>query len=181
MDRGAWWATVRRVAKSQTHLKWLRRRVREYSVLGSSYFSLASLLLGAMFSCDTLSGESSELGLPASTPSWGVLSGSNGSGGFNEFVSQATCPLWCCCVCVFFHITLNVLFKHLACETGSPGGFVEKQIEIVSEKLIKPKREVESIWHEMEIDNMKQEKKWMKFTIKPPNQIRAWLSLNLYW
>ena len=59
---------------------------------------------------------------------------------------------------MFFHITLNVLFKHLVCETGSPGGFVEKQIEIVSEKLIKPKREVESIWHEMEIDNMKQEK-----------------------
>ena len=54
---------------------------------------------------------------------------------------------------------LNVLFKHLICETGSPGGFAEKQIEIVSEKLIKLRREVWPIWHGMEIVNMKKEKK----------------------
>ena len=58
---------------------------------------------------------------------------------------------------------LNVLFKHLICETGSPGGFAEKQIEIVSEKLIKLRREVWPIWHEMEIVNMKKEKKKNEF------------------
>ena len=42
MDRGAWWATVHRVAKSQTWLKWLSTHIRIYNVYLSKKFRWGS-------------------------------------------------------------------------------------------------------------------------------------------
>ena len=36
MDRGAWWATIHRVTKSQTQLKWLRTHGRNENLLYST-------------------------------------------------------------------------------------------------------------------------------------------------